>query len=233
MKKLSILIVIGTFLTPVAIAQSVDDLRVLNVEGHGMILAEPDQAVISFGSTSQAKKAEDAIESLAEITAAANAVIITAGIAEDQIETRRLNVSPVYRDSKIIAFEASNHTDVTVDDLDLVPNLLGALGAAGVNQINGVEFKLAEPKAVADQALLAAIDDAEARAQAVADRLGVALGTPVTVDTNTGGPIYPMQRDFAVAEVVAFDGAAKAVPISAGDVSIEANVNITYEIGPK
>jgi hypothetical protein len=98
----------------------------------------------------------------AEQMAKVMAAIKGAGIAEKDIQTSGINLSPQYRyveneAPKITGFQASNTVNLKVRDIAKLGKVLDALAAQGSNQINGPSFEIDQPEPVYDEARLAAL----------------------------------------------------------------------------
>jgi uncharacterized protein YggE len=98
------------------------------------------------------------------------AAIKAAGIAEKDIQTSGINVSPQYKytDNQppaITGYQASNTVSIKVREIGKLGEVLDALVASGANQVNGPSFEIDEPEAVYDEARRGALGKARPRAQ--------------------------------------------------------------------
>ena len=68
-------------------------------------------------------------------------------------------------------------------DIDKTSDVLDGATAAGgdLTQVQGISFTIDKPDALQDQAREAAVNDAKARAQRLADTAGVKLGDPISI----------------------------------------------------
>ena len=122
-------------------------------------------------------------------------------------------------------YDVSHQTQATVRDLDTVGSILAAVGQAGANTISEVSFSVNDPDALVEQARRDALKDAKARAQSMAEELGITLGKPLLV-TEGGIPI-PFEARMGVGG----GGMAEAaVSISPGAFSVSVSVQGVYEI---
>lgn len=204
--------------------------RTLTVSGDGEAKAAPDEAQLSAGVVSQAKKAADA---LAANTRAMNDVFATLkrfGITGNAIQTSGFSVEPKYESDQngrrmpsITGYEVSNTVNVTVDIAKL-GTALDALVASGANSLGNVSFAIHDPKPLLARARAEAIQDAMQRAQVYAKAGGFALGPILAV--NEGGAEMP--RPVFAARMMA--AAPAPPPIAAGESDVSASVNVTFEI---
>lgn len=211
-----------------AMAQAAVQTATITVTGEAMVFRAPDMATISIGVTTVEATAAEA---LAANSAAMQAVIDrlkAAGVADKDIQTSNLSVNPNWSgyDSSssgqtISGYTASNYVTVDIRALDGLGAVLDAAVADGANTLNGVSFGLADPRPALDEARVAAVADARAKAELLAGAAGVKLGEIVSI-TEGGGygtpvPVYKADS-------------AGAVPVQAGEVSYNAGVTVTWAL---
>ncbi|HEY2446624.1 MAG TPA: SIMPL domain-containing protein [Rhizomicrobium sp.] len=206
--------------------------RTITVSGTGEARAAPDQAHLSAGVVTQARKAADA---LAANTRAMNGVFAALrhlGIPDKSMQTSGFSVAPQYRtdrngnsSSAIDSYQVSNTVNVTVDDLGKLGPALDALVASGSNSIGSIAFTIRDPKPMLAQARAEAMKDAIARAQTFAKAGGFALGPIVSV--GEGGVEMP-QPVFNTMRMAAAPMAPP--PIAAGENILNASVTVTFAI---
>jgi uncharacterized protein YggE len=203
--------------------------RMLTVTGDGRVSAQPDMAMVSLGVQSVGETADGALRDNSAVMQRIFGTLSEAGIAARDIQTGGLSLYPQFasydRTSEgeaptIIGYVASNSVNIRVTALDGLGAVLDSLGAAGVNQINGITFGLQNPEPVLDEARKAAVADARRKADLFATAAGVALGNVVTItEFGTGAPgPMPMAR----AEM------AMDVPVAQGELDISAQVQVVY-----
>lgn len=205
--------------------------RTITLTGHGEVRQAPDQALVTAGVL---KNAVTAAEALAANTQAMTAVMETlkaAGVEAKDIQTSNFMVAPRYdynnssQPPKLTGYDVSNNVMVTVRKLDRLGGLLDRLVTSGANQINGVQFDIAEPQAALDEARKAAAADATRKARIYAEAMSVGLGPVLSLSEGTRDmPPVPMRMKAARAEMAA------DVPIAAGEQVLAVDVSITWEI---
>jgi len=132
-----------------------------------------------------------------------------------RVESATEEPQPMYR--------VSNMVNVTIRDLDSVGDVLDAVIEAGANDIWGITFAMDDPSQAQDEARAGAIDDALARAGALAELNGVALGPVMSVTEIVGSTPVPMPKALESA-------AAGGGPVSPGELEIGYQVQVTYFI---
>src|SRR5207248_6759445 len=127
-------------------------------------------------------------------------------IPDRAIQTSNFSVTPQYPDynskqpRRIIGYQVSNTVTVTVDNLDRVCPALDALVASGANSLGDISFSVRNPKPLEAQARAQAVQDATAKANAMARAAGVTLGAIVSIgEGEISAPPMPMRRMMAAA----------------------------------
>ena len=202
--------------------------RSMNVSGTGRVSVVPDIAMVNIGVRTEADDVNDA---LSGNTAQANAIAETLkdlGIDEKDIQTSNFNVYPADRYNPMTGevegryFVVENTVIVNVRDLTKLGDVLSAVVDAGANNIYGISFGVEDREAAVTEARELAIQDAKAKAEAIAEAAGVVLGDLLSINVYEGSaPItYFDAKGGAYSEA--------AVPISAGTINIIIECNITY-----
>lgn len=201
----------------------------LTVTGRGEVFAAPDEARVTVGVTTQARTAVVAMRDNSEAMTAVLARLAEAGIAAADLQTTTLTLQPVFdygstREGaqRISGFVAANVLSVRVRDLGALGGVLDAALSDGANTLGGIQFGLADDRALRDAARRAAVADAMAKAQVLASAAGVTLGAVEEIAEGGGGGPVPFARmDMAMSE---------SVPVAPGELSTEAMVSMTWAI---
>lgn len=223
--------------------------RQLSVAGEGKTRVKPDIALFTAGVVTQAAKVKDA---QAENTRKSNAIIEflkKSGVEEKDIKTTHYNVYPQYsypppmppcpppgpcaiseiRPPKISFYQVNQTIEVKVRDLGKVDDLLAGVVAVGSNEVESITFKVDDPEAARAVARKNAIDNAKAKAKALADDLGVRLKRIVSYSDESGGYPPPYYDTRGLAEAKDMTAAAPGPQVQPGEQEITANVTIVYE----
>jgi uncharacterized protein YggE len=216
---------------PTTIQQQVQ--RSLSVSGNGQAALAPDIAYIYVGVHTENTTAAEAVAENTKQTQTVIEAIKKAGIDEKDIRTTNFSIYPQDKfdpqtgaptGTKIYAVD--NSVFVTVRKLDQLGDLLDTVVKAGANNINSVQFDVANKADALKQARAEALKDAEAQAKELASAAGVSLGEIQSISFMDNQPI-PL-----------FDGKggggaglqAAAVPIQTGQLTFTVTVNVTYAI---
>jgi uncharacterized protein YggE len=203
----------------------------ISVNGMGRVIVSPDVADIQVGvtltrPTVKAARA-DAAAAMTKVVAALRA----AGIADKDIQTSVLSLSPTYDYSKsgqgkITGYQLSNAVSATVRDLDRISDALDGAMSAGATTVGGITFRVDDPASAQAQAR----DQAMAQARAKADQLATAAGVRITgvasISESSSAPTpVAYERTFAPA------AGDVATPVEIGTNEVDVTVSVSYLIG--
>jgi len=212
----------------------------LTVSADGKSTRVPDQAVFSAGVTSEGKTAGEAMAANATAMNRVLASLKKAGLADKDVQTSNISLNPVYgqpvigpngqvtQEPRIVGYQANNTVTICSRDIKGLGKVLDALVASGANQVSGPNFQLADPAPANDEARVAAMKNARARADLYARAAGLRVVRIVSISEG-GGYVPPMPVMYAKA-AMAIDAAP--TPISAGSVEAVANVTVQFELAP-
>jgi uncharacterized protein YggE len=203
----------------------------LDITAEGAVNRTPDLALVSAGVVTQAPTANAAMRDNAARMTATVAALKRAGVADRDIQTAALSLNPQYRyaDNKppeITGYQASNQVSVRFRDIKKAGSILDALVAEGANQINGPSFAVEKEDAALDEARMAAIRTARARADLYAQAAGLHVKRIVSISEMQGyaPPPYPMPLAMARA-----DKAAETA-LQPGEQKLSINVSVSFEL---
>ena len=204
----------------------------LDVVAEGEVRRKPDIAEISAGVTTQSATAGEAMRENSQRMAAVVAALKKVGVAERDIQTASINLSPQYRYAdnqppQLVGYRAANQVQVRFRDIARAGGILDALVAQGANQINGPNFTLDDPDAALDEARTTAIAKARQRANLYASAAGLKVKRILAISEGSQGaqPPYPMPvMRMAVAEKAA------DTAIEPGENRVAVSVNVIFEL---
>jgi uncharacterized protein YggE len=211
----------------------------LTLSAEGRTSRKPDLAIFTAGVSSSGKTAGEAMSANSADMAKVIAALRKSGIAERDIQTSNLNLNPVYADMsrqsadplqqqvpRIIGYQASNMVTVKQRDLAQFGKVIDTLVNAGANQVNGPSFQIDQQDGALDEARLAAIRKARERANLYAGAVGMKVARIISI-SESGGYLAPMPMYRVAAQ-----SADAAAPIAPGEVSLEMNVTVQFELAP-
>ncbi|WP_304617828.1 SIMPL domain-containing protein [Paracoccus sp. (in: a-proteobacteria)] len=202
----------------------------LSVSGEGQARIAPDLATVQLGVTTQADSAAEAMRQNASQQNAVIEALRGAGLADADIQTSGLNLSPLmdYSDGqapRVTGYQASNIVAIRVTDLAGLGGVLDAIVEAGANEIRGIDFSRENGLEAVDEARRDAVADARRKAEVLAEAAGLTLGPVLSLrDQPRGheGPRPMMRMEAAMADA--------STPVQPGELSMEAAVEIEYAL---
>lgn len=209
-------------------------VRTLSVTGQGRLDVMPDTATVTLGVSQLAKTPGEAYAAMShDLISIADAVKAT-GVKEDQIKTGLFNLYAEYNwtqaEGQILkGYRATTSLKITTQDLTKVASLVQTAVTAGANQLEGISFYVKDSEALLEQVLDMAVDDAKAKADRVARRLGAKVVRVNSVSIQDQGVPMVVQPEMTTGSKAAADGAAPA-PVFGGTSSFSASVSVTFEI---
>ncbi|MDD2921936.1 MAG: SIMPL domain-containing protein [Anaerolineales bacterium] len=218
---------------PTTINQAAQPIvRTLNVTGVGQTYLTPDIAYIYIGVHTESPTAADAVSANTAKTVAVTDAIKKAGVAAKDIVTTNFSIYPSqqYNPDGVVGasvYMVDNTVYVTVRKLDGLGKLLDDVVNAGANNINSIQFDVADRSAAVKEARTKAVDDAKKQAQELADAAGISLGDIQNINFYDSSP-YPAPM-YGKGGGGAMDASA-AAPIQPGQLAVSVNVSITYSI---
>lgn len=205
----------------------------LNLNTTAEVKKAPDLATISAGVVTTARTARAAMEDNARRMTAAMAALRAAGVADRDVQTSGVNLSPQYeylpnQRPRITGYQATNTVTVRLRRLEAVGPVLDALVAQGVNQINGPTFGLEDPDAALDAARTEAMAKAMRRAELYARAAGMRVRRVLTIN-ESGGYEPPAPRPMMMARMSA-ETADASTPVAPGEVTLNIQLSVSFEL---
>lgn len=228
-----LLILAFGFLALTALPVQAEQLaRTITVSGESSEQFAPDQAILSVSlvhrnkDLAEAKRDNDALaEKLVDIAREFK-------IAKEKIATSQLYISPEYdynqKNGRVFTGYAVNRSlRITIDKLDIQERLLSAIVDARVDQVNGLEFRLANPEAHATDLRVKAFENAKAKAAALAQAAGARLGPAITINTSDVSTPIPGPRPVMMMAKMA-DSAESVAPTLPGMIELRQSVTVVF-----
>lgn len=215
----------------------------ITISGEAEVTAIPDVASFTLAVRAEG---DDATTAQAEATELNNAIIAylsAEGVAETDIKTTSYNVSPRYRfdrttctptfcppgESVQDGFEVYQSLQVKVRETDKAGALLAGVGEAGASDISSLSFTIDDESAYEAEARAEAIKDAQAKAEVLAESLGVRLVDLVSFYEEEGYRPMPYYEGMG-GDMMRSAEMAPAPDIQMGESTIMSRVNLTYKI---
>ncbi|MET0306786.1 MAG: SIMPL domain-containing protein [Solirubrobacterales bacterium] len=144
------------------------------------------------------------------------------GVGPGDVATGQISVRKVVRD-ELTLYRASEGISVILHQPDQAGEMVNAAVAAGATGTRGPRFFAGDPELAYESTLLAAFDQAKAKAAALAARAGATLGPAVNIEE--GSELVPAQG-----APQSKDTAAPAPPVKPGASTVTATVRVVFEL---
>ena len=208
--------------------------RYITVVGEGIVNIKPDIAKTTIGVDTIKSTVKEASDENQVVIAQVLDALKAAGIADKDMQTAGFNIyaeqyvapdsgpqaEPSYR------YHVTNQVQVTIRDIETVGDVLDAAIEAGANSTYGVEFRLDDQEAARSEARGLAIENANSKAAELAGLNSVSVGQVLSISEVIGNSPY-----YAAPSAAAYGlGGGGGTPISAGELQLTMQVQVTYAI---
>lgn len=208
----------------------------LTVQASSAITVVPDTAQITFGMSVVSPVLATAQSEANTVVNAIVDALKALGIDATKIVTSSYNISP-QRDystgdgSNIVGYYVSNSVSVTLDDFTLLDKAIDSAIAAGANEVYGINFDTQKRSEYYRQALVAAVEAGQIKADLLAEATGVEITalSAVTEISSVNDSLYLASNSadsFASAK-------GDATQIQGGELSVTAQIQLVYSYTPK
>ena len=206
----------------------------LRISGHGEARVSPDLVVISLGVTTQAETAGRAMQENSARQQSVLDMLTSAGVDQSDIQTEGVVLNPTMRypdggePPSITGYMAQNMLTVRVTEIERIGEVLDSIVTAGANEMRGISFIREDSEAAEDDALRAAVADAQHRAEVISDASGLTLGPVMFMGEPRDSVIAPPPLAMRVMDSAADQ--AQAVPVQGGEVAFQSVIEVTYAL---
>ena len=205
--------------------------RTISVSGSGTAYLTPDIAYVNIGVHTEGTNAAEAVSGNNTDSQKVIDALKGLGVASKDIQTTNFSIYPQQQyDSQgkptgEIKYMVDNSVYVTVRNLNNIGAILDGAVKAGANSINGIQFDVTDRTQALSDARKAALDNAKAQAQELAQAAGVTLGPVQSISIASGSTPIPFASVKAAPQAE-----AASVPVSSGQLNITVQVDVVYQI---
>lgn len=151
----------------------------ISVSGTGEIYIPADTAIVSLGVTAADRDVLAAQANVNTAIAAIREALTASGAAKEDINTGTLNIYATYdysgAEEQLTGYRASSTLAIRVRDMAAVGTVIDTAFAAGANTLDGISFSAEDTSGAEKEALKAAVADARAKAEVLAEASGLTL----------------------------------------------------------
>jgi uncharacterized protein YggE len=197
----------------------------ITATGTGKVKAVPDVAEVTLGVSATAPSARVARRTADAKLARVLATLKARGVRAADIQTSEISLNPNFsrNGSSVVGYTATNTVTATLRNLDTAGATVAATAGSGANVTNGLTLTVSDESAVYQRALKAAVADARAHADAIAEASGVTVGDLQSATEGSENGPMPFQAEAKAADA--------ATPIEPGTLEVTATVTATFAAG--
>jgi uncharacterized protein YggE len=227
-----------------ALAQEIVQTNTVTVSARQTVDIEPDLAIITFGTDSQARTATRALEKLAATTNGVLRAMRDLGLTDAELSTTGVNLyrdclrnchDPNPRDdvkvTPVIGYRALSGVRVETNRLGILGRILDAGVEAGATSIRALRFDVEDKDAAVNEALREAMESAVAKATVLAETGGRQLGPAIII--TEGFTRAPVAYDYDVPSGAASGGSGAlggVISVEPPTLSASARIVVTFEL---
>jgi uncharacterized protein YggE len=219
--------------------------RLVSVTGEAEVRVVPNEVVLTLGIETHDNQLAVAKSQNDAIVMKVLALATEFGIAPEHVQTDYIGVEPRYPNGCYelcdpIGFVVHKSVVITLGDLTRFEDLLTSVLNAGVNYVQGIEFRTTDLRKYRDEARALAIRAAQEKAAALAGELGQKAGQPQAIQEQQSswwsgyGAWWGSQWGSAMTQntVQEYQGASLGVDssVAPGQISVRASVAVSFEL---
>lgn len=199
--------------------------RTITVRGEATQEVPNDTARLGFSVTKERRSRAAALRIVAiRLGAVIAAAQGTPGVGPGDVTTGQISVRKVSPRGERPLFRASESIAVVLHRPERAGELVAAAIAAGATSSRGPSFFPGNPELAYNNTLIAAFDQAKAKAEALAIRAGATLGPALSIEE--GAEVAPAQFDSGVTRAVS----APSPPVKPGRSTVTATVRVVFAL---
>ena len=222
------------------------DEKTISVTGMATTSVEPDLLVITFGVETQEITAKQALDTNSQtMTGIIDAISLT-GIAEDEINTSRFNIYPVYEGYEdpitqrwkqdLTGYQVTNTITVETANLVLAADIIDGAVTAGANRVDNVSFAVSPDRhmQLKDDLIEEAIMNAQTKAEKALAPLNYSITGVKAVSLSEFGGFPPMpmfDMEFAQSMDRSSFASSSPTPVFSSDQDVSTTASVIFLIG--
>lgn len=202
----------------------------ISVTGEGKVKVIPDKAIVTVGFQNSGKDAKEVKTLNDEVVDKVLKFLKKSGIPTTDYKTNNVSLNKNYDyEKKKYNFQASQTLSITLKDLSKYDDIMMGLNDAGVNSIQGVEFKSSKMEEYEKEARKKAMINAKQKAADYVSVLQQKVGKALLISDNSQVYIpQPMYKGNMMA--MASDESAPRETLAIGEIDIITIVNVTFAL---
>jgi uncharacterized protein len=198
--------------------------RTITVRGVATQEVPNDTASLRFSVTKERRSRAAALRIVSvRLRAVIAAVQGFPGVGPGDVTTGAISVQKIFRREKPL-YRASEGVTVILHQPERAGEMISAAVAAGATGTSGPDFFPGDPELAYNNTLIAAFDQAKAKASALATRAGATLGPAISIEE--GAEVAPGQPTSRTTR----EGAEPTPPTKPGGSTVTATVRVVFAL---
>jgi len=239
-RSLTIATILYVLPATMASAQPTPPQRTISVSGNAEIRVAPDEVLLTVGVETNAMAIEAARSTNDTRVKAIVQAAREQGVPADRVKSEFLNIDPRYESRQFLGFYARRSLTITLRDIAKFEPLLSAVLSAGANYVHGIDFRTTRLREHRDEARRLALVAAREKAAAMAAAMNATLGDPISIHEGSSGWWSPYASWWGsrggmmsqnVVQSGGGGGGSSDDALVPGQISVNASVNVTFELG--
>ena len=226
------LLLLGCTTSGTEVVPETDVIPTISVIGSGTASAKPDMVEIQFGIEAVSSNPAEVVSQNTDQMNAVMNVLQSLNINDTDIQTVNYSmwIETIYDVNGNATgeqrYHVSNQVNVRLYDLTQTGTLIEEVINAGVNNVSGITFRVADTTKLTQTAMDEALADAQQKAERMAADLGVNLvNVQSVIENGTVSSPVPNMVENPVAS-------AAGIPIAEGQFTKNMQVQVTFTIEP-
>lgn len=184
-------------------AANTPDFPHLETTGYGEVTATPDMAQFSVKVVESTMTAEQAKQSVDQVVSDFLSALSKEGVDSKNITSSNLYITPQYHYPKkgkpeLVGYRATRSITVIVEKLEDLNQYLDLALNSGINQVDNIQLQVKDQAKYQQKARLAAIKDANSKAESLAQGFGKELKGVWRINYNMSGQQPVLMRSMAM-----------------------------------
>ncbi|MFS0673365.1 SIMPL domain-containing protein [Ornithinibacillus sp. 179-J 7C1 HS] len=203
--------------------------KVIKVFGEGVVLARPDQAIVTLGVITEDNNLQQAQQKNAQDSTNVINAIVNSGVSRENIQTTdyRVDIQYDFQNGQQVfrGYRITSILTIKIENIQSVGEIVDIAVDSGANTVRNIDLTISNPDRYYHQAFEKAIQNAKAKADTAASTLGVIVpDVPARLkELSNLTPEPPRPYVLGVSTE-----SAVTTPIEAGQNQIRASVEATF-----
>lgn len=200
----------------------------VTVTGEGIVKVVPDQVIINSRIEHEGEDAQQVKKMNDNVVDKIIEYLRSQGIPENNIKTAYINLNKTYNyNDKTYSYVANQSLTIKLEDLRGYEFIMTGLLEAGLNRIDGIEFKSSGIETYRKEARKLAVLNARSKAEEYAVALDQEIGKAYSISEVESNHLSPVYRSEMMKSNMEEGGQETLAP---GEMEVRTNVTVAFEL---